>query len=131
MPYSYRLPKIQEIVLQFGCWLWLKPTSNKTRLGTRFPYGILGNTRVNWYEYWVPTVPWYEWDSNVARVCTNKVRIYSVKQGLSRFEHDLQTIFTQLSDSSKYGLVRSCTIKHDFYSIYWTFTNVNFTIYVW
>lgn len=28
---------------------------------------------------------WYDLDSNVARVCTNKTRIYSVKQGLSRF----------------------------------------------
>ena len=29
----------------------------------------------------------------VARVCTNKARIYSIKQGLSRFEHDLQNDF--------------------------------------
>ena len=36
---------------------------------------------------------WYDWDSNVARVCTNKARIYSIKQGLSRFEHDLQNDF--------------------------------------
>ena len=28
---------------------------------------------------------WYDLDSNVARVCTNKARIYSIKQGLSRF----------------------------------------------
>ena len=39
---------------------------------------------------------WYDLDSNVARVCTNKARIYSIKQGLSRFEHDLQTIFIRL-----------------------------------
>jgi hypothetical protein len=30
---------------------------------------------------------WYDLDSNVARVCTNKARTNSVKQGLSRFEH--------------------------------------------
>ena len=36
---------------------------------------------------------WYDLDSNVARVCTNKARIYSIKQGLSRFEHDLQNGF--------------------------------------
>ena len=36
---------------------------------------------------------WYDLDSNVARVCTNKARIYSIKQGLSRFEHDLQNDF--------------------------------------
>jgi hypothetical protein len=29
----------------------LKPVSHKTRLGTRFPYGISGYTRVDWYEY--------------------------------------------------------------------------------
>ena len=49
----------------------------------------------------------YDLDSNVARVCTNKARIYSIKQGLSRFEHDLQTIFIRLLYSSKYGLLRS------------------------
>jgi len=51
-----------------------KPISHKTRLDTRFLYGILGYTRVYWYEYWAPTIPWYELDSNVARVCTNKAR---------------------------------------------------------
>ena len=28
---------------------------------------------------------WYDLDSNVARVCTNNARIYSIKQGWSRF----------------------------------------------
>ena len=32
---------------------------------------------------------WYDLDSNVARVCRNKERIYSIKQGLSLFENDL------------------------------------------
>ena len=36
---------------------------------------------------------WYDLDSNVAWVCTNKEQIYSIKQGLSQFEHDLQKIF--------------------------------------
>ena len=36
---------------------------------------------------------WYDLDSNVARVRTNEARIYSVKQGLSRLEHDLQNDF--------------------------------------
>ena len=56
---------------------------------------------------------WYDLDSNVARVCTNKARIYSIKQGLSRFEHDLQndfhTIVVRLQVRSStvcYGLVR-------------------------
>ena len=52
---------------------------------------------------------WYDLDSNVARVCMNKARIYSIKQGLSRFKHDLQNDFhTVVVWSSKvcYSLVR-------------------------
>ena len=56
---------------------------------------------------------WYDLDSNVARVCTNKARIYSIKQGLSWFEHDLQndfhTIvvrFQVLSSTACYRLIR-------------------------
>ena len=56
---------------------------------------------------------WYVLDSNVARVCTNKARIYSIKQGLSRFEHDLQNDFHTIvvrfqvrSSTVCYGLVR-------------------------
>ena len=56
---------------------------------------------------------WYDLDSNVARVSTNKARIYSIKQCLSRFEHDLQTDFHTIvlrfqvrSSSICYGLVR-------------------------
>ena len=30
---------------------------------------------------------------DVARVCKNKAQIYSIKQGLSLFEHDLQSDF--------------------------------------
>lgn len=56
---------------------------------------------------------WYDLDSNVARECTNKARIYSVKQGLARFEHDLQTIFIHLLYGSKYGLVRSVTAQYN------------------
>ena len=72
---------------------------------------------------------WYDLNSNVALVCTNKAQIYSIKQGLSRFEHDLQTILIRLLYGSKYGLVRSvmaCTIKHDFFSIDWTFTGFTY-----
>ena len=35
--------------------------------------------------------------------------IYTIKQGLSRFEHDLQTTFIRLLYGSKYGLVLSVT----------------------
>ena len=56
---------------------------------------------------------WCDLDSNVARVCTNKAWIYSIKQGLSRFEHDLQNDFHTIvvrfqvwSSAVCYGLVR-------------------------
>ena len=52
---------------------------------------------------------WYDLDSNVAQVCTNKARIYSIKQALSRFEHDLQNDFIRFQVRSStvcYGLVR-------------------------
>ena len=55
----------------------------------------------------------YNLDSNAARVCTNKARIYSIKQGLSRFEHHLQNDFHTIvvrfqvrSSTVCYGLVR-------------------------
>ena len=99
---------------------------HKTRFGTRFSDGLLGYTRVNWYVYWALTLHWYELEPNIARVCTNKARINSVKQGLSRFDHDLHMIYIRLFHGSEYGLVRSCTIKHDFYSIYPTLTGFTF-----
>ena len=43
-PHDYRLIQV-------------KPVWHRTRLGTRFQYGILGYTRVGWYEYLAPTVP--------------------------------------------------------------------------
>ena len=56
---------------------------------------------------------WYDLDSNVARVCTNKARIYSAKQGLSWLEHDLQNDFHTIVvrfqvrySTVCYGLVR-------------------------
>ena len=56
---------------------------------------------------------WYDLGSKVARVCTNKARIYSIEQGLSRFEHDLQNDFHTIvvwfqvwSSTDCYGLVR-------------------------
>ena len=54
----------------------------------------------------------YDLDSNVARVCTNKARIYSIKQGLSQFEHDFHTIvvrfqvWSSMSSMVCYSLVR-------------------------
>ena len=53
---------------------------------------------------------WYDLDSNVARVCTNNARIYSIKQGLSRFEHDLQNDFHMIVVRFQ---VRSVTALYD------------------
>ena len=69
---------------------------------------------------------WYDLDSNVARVCTNKARIYSIKQGLSRFEHDLQNDFHTFVVRFQ---VRSVTAVYDFYSINWTFTGLTYRSY--
>ena len=62
---------------------------------------------------------WYDLDSNVAQVCTNISTIYLIKQGLSGFEHNLLY-------GSKYGLLSPSTIKHNFYSINWTFTGFTY-----
>ena len=55
----------------------------------------------------------YDLDSKLIRVCTKKARIYPIKQGLSRFEHDLQNDFHRIvvrfqvrSSTFCYGLVR-------------------------
>ena len=52
---------------------------------------------------------WYDLGSNVARVCTNKARIYSIKQGLSRFAQKVHTIVVRFQVPSSmvcYGLVQ-------------------------
>ena len=48
---------------------------------------------------------WYDLDSNVARVCTNKARIYSINQGLSRFAKRFSYDCT-VPSTVCYGLVR-------------------------
>ena len=53
---------------------------------------------------------WYDLESNVARVCTNKARIYSIKQRLSWFEHDLQNDFNTIVVRFQ---VRSVTALYD------------------
>ena len=37
--------------LNLNLFLYLKGVSHRTRLGTRFQYGILGYTWVDWHEY--------------------------------------------------------------------------------
>ena len=96
--------------VRINVFVWfVKHVWHKTRLGTRFQYGILGYRRVDWYEYWAPTVPGDELVRFRLECSTNKARIYSIKQGLSRFEHDLQNDFHTIvvrSSTVCYGLVR-------------------------
>ena len=117
-----------QIVIRLSC----KPVSHRTRLGTRFQYGVLGYTRVDWYEYWVPTMP----GDVLVRLrleCSTSMYEQSTDildqarwPGLSRFEHDCKTILIRLLYGFKYGLLRPSTIKHDFYSINWTFTGFTY-----
>ena len=60
---------------------------------------------------------WYDLDSNIARVCSNKARIYSIKQGLSWFEHDFHTIVVRFQ-------VRSSTVCYGLVRLYTTFTQL-------
>ena len=66
-------------------------------------------------------IGWYDLDSNVARMCTNKARIYSIKQGLSRFEHDLQNDFHTIVVRFQ---VRSCTVCYGLVRLNTTFTRL-------
>ena len=64
---------------------------------------------------------WYDLDSNVAQVCTNNERIYSIKQGLSRFEHDLQNDFHTIVVRFQ---VRSSTVYYNLVRLNTTFTRL-------
>ena len=44
----------------------------------------------------------------------------------ARFVMICKTIFIRLLYGSKYGLLLPCTIKHDFYSINWTYTGFTY-----
>ena len=100
------------VVLMFYALLKLKvsPTKHGWAHGFNTVYSVIHGLSGTSFEL-QPCLgmSWYDLDSNVARVCTDKERIYSVKQGLTRFKHDLQTIFIRLLYGSKYGLVRSVT----------------------
>ena len=48
---------------------------------------------------------WYNLDSNVARVCTNKARIYSIKQSLNSISKTIVVRFLVLSSTVCYDLV--------------------------
>ena len=106
-------------------WCRVKPVWHRTRLGTRFQYGILGYTRVDWYEYSTPTVP----EDELVRFrleCSTSMYEHStdiLDQGLNMI---YKTIFIRLLHGPKYGLLRPSTIKHDFYSINWTFTGFTY-----
>ena len=75
----------------------VKPVSHRTRLGTRFQYGILSYTRVDWHEYLAPSVlrdelvrfrlecstSMYEQGTDIL----DQARFVTV---LTRFEHNLE-----------------------------------------
>ena len=92
----------------------VKPVSHRTRLGTRFQNGTIYSVIHGLAGTSIELQPclgmsWYDLDSNVARVCTNKARIYSIKGGLSRFAKRFRTIFVRFKVRSStvcYGLVR-------------------------
>ena len=63
-----------------------------------------------------------QFDSNVARVCTNKARYTRSSKVCHGLNMICKTTFIRLFYGSKYGLLQSSTIKHNFYSINWTFT---------
>ena len=48
---------------------------------------------------------WYNLDSNVAQLCTNKARIYSIKQGLNLISKTIVVRFQVLSSTVCYDLV--------------------------
>ena len=97
----------------FGCNLSLSDTEHGWAHGSNAVYSIIhGLTGTSIELQPCLGMSWYDLDSNL-RVCTNKARIYSIKQGLSRFEHDLQTYFIRLLYGSKHGLVRSVTALYD------------------
>ena len=58
-------------------------------------------------------------------ICTNKVRIYSIKQGLSRFEHDFQNDFhIRLLYGYSTVIVRSSTVCIDLVRLNTIFTRL-------
>ena len=111
----------------------LKPVSHRTRLGTRFQYGILGHTRVDWYKYWAPTVPgdvlvrlrlecstsMYEQSMDIL----DQARFVTVWTRFAKqFSYDCCR-FEVRSSTVSYGLVR---LNTTFYSINWTFTGLTY-----
>ena len=82
--------------------------------GSNMVYSVIhGLTGTSIYLQRCLGMSWYDLDSNIARECTNKARIYPIRQGLSRFEHYLQNDFHtivvrfQVQYSTVcYGLVR-------------------------
>lgn len=101
-----------------------KPVSHRTRLGTRFQYGILGYTRVDWYEYWAPTVPrdelvrfrlecstsMYEQSTDIL----GQARFVTI---WTRFANDFHTIVVRFQ-------VRSSTVCYGLIQLHTTFTRL-------
>ena len=113
-----RTTHIETMTLSF------KPVSHRTRLGTRFQYGILGYTRVDWYEYWAPTVTgdelvrfrlecstcMYEQSTDIL----GQARFVTV---WTRFANDFHTIVVRFQ-------VRSSTVCYGLVQLNTTFTRL-------
>ena len=63
----------------------------------------------------------YDLVLKVAQLCSNKARIYSIKLGLSRFEHDLQNDFHTIDVRFQ---VRSSTVCYGLVQFNMTFTRL-------
>ena len=73
------------------CILSLSDTENGWAHGSNTVYSVIHGLIGTNIEFQLCLgMSWYDLDSNVARVCTNKAQIYLIKQGLSPFEQDLQ-----------------------------------------
>jgi hypothetical protein len=104
----------------------LKPVSYRTRLSTRFQYGILGYTRVDWYEYWAPTMPGDEL-VRFRLECTYSTSMYEQSTDIlgqarfvrawTRFANDFHTIVVRFQ-------VRSNTVYSSLVRLNTTFTRL-------
>ena len=101
-----------------------KPVSHRTRFGTRFQYGILGYTRVDWYEYWAPTVPGDELLRFRLKCSTSMYEQTTDILGQARFV----TVWTRFANDFHTTVVRfqvwSCTVCYGLVRLNTTFTRL-------
>ena len=94
-----------------------KPVLHRTRMGTRFQYGILGYIQVYWYEYWAPNVPGDELVPFRLKQSTNILDQARFVTVWTRFANNFHTIAVQFQ-------VRSITVCYGFVRLNTTFTRL-------